>query len=223
MNHVGGTNKFSSTIKYKEYKDYTILSTLNKVIEGTIQPITNSSTDINKLVIIPGGTLYIITSSGQTSNNVATNALQCFPVDPAKNIKDGTLYLDETTGKPTTLADELKYPSAPTDVPINTSWWSSPAGIETIVAIVIACLIVFAMMGAILRYWKPDVLPAIAGFPSVVGSGAAWLGIKFGTGISSAAAVTTTAVAPYINIISAVFAVLFFITTIIFAILYAGK
>ena len=240
MNDMKSTKLLSSTLTRSQYNKFiNMLQTVDRTIQNSPTPISQSFITGNNLVYIPGGTFFITNSrsGSSSSNNVSTSALKCYPVDPSKNVKDGQLYLDEN-GVPIPFPDG-SIPASNINPP-SVSFWTSAAGIETIVAITVACI--FASIGLWLLSWYyfdeiKTVGSAVATGASRVGSavatGATTVGSAVATGASrvgstvgstaTSASTTPWTISPWITIISIVLTVGLLVSTITLAVLYATK
>ena len=229
MNDMDSTKLLSSTLTTSEYNKFiNMFENVNRNIQNSPTPISQSFITGNNLVYIPGGTFYITKSrSGSSSSNVNTSALKCYPVDPSKNVKNGQLYLDEN-GVPIPFPDGSSSASNSVSVQSSSSFWTSAAGIETIVAITTACI--FAAFGLWLLSWyyfdEIKTGAKIAG--SAVASGAVATGsavasgaVAAGSAVASGA--TALTVSTWITIGSITLMVGLLTSTITLAVLYANK
>ena len=195
MNDMNSTKLLSSTLTRSQYNKFiNMFKKVNRGIKNSPTPISQSFITGNHIVYIPGGTFYITKSrSGSSSSNVNTSALKCYPVDPSKNVKNGQLYLDKN-GVPIPFPDGSSSASNTIPVQSSSSFWTSAAGIETIVAITVASI--FAAFGLWLLSWYYfDEIKAgakIAG--SAVASGAVAAGSAVASGATAVGSATASAV-----------------------------
>jgi hypothetical protein len=196
MNDMNSTKLLSSTLTRSQYNKFiNMLQTVDRNIQNSPTPISQSFITGNNLVYIPGGTFYITKSrSGSSSSNVNTSALKCYPVDPSKNVKNGQLYLDKN-GVPIPFPDGSSPASNTIPVQSSSSFWSSAAGIETIVAITVASI--FAAFGLWLLSWYyfDEIKTGVKIAGSAVASGAVATGTATASAVAQGAIATGTAVA----------------------------
>jgi hypothetical protein len=168
-----------------------MLQNVDRNIKDSFAPISQSFITGNNLVYIPGGTFFITNSrSGSSSSNLSTSALKCYPVDPSKNVKNGQLYLDEN-GVPIPFPDG-SIPASKINInPPPSSFWTSAAGIETIIAITVACI--FASIGLWLLSWY--YFDEIKTGAKIAGSAVTAGAVATGTALKKGAVATGTAVA----------------------------
>lgn len=197
MNDIKSTKLLSSTLTRTQYNKFiNMLQNVDRNIQNSPTPISQSFITGNNLVYIPGGTFFITNSrsGSSSSNNVSTSALKCYPVDPSKNVKDGQLYLDEN-GVPIPFPDG-SIPASNINPP-SVSFWTSAAGIETIVAITVACI--FASFGVWLLSWYyfDEIKTGVKIAGSAVATGAIATGTAVASGATTTAAGTTGFAAGY--------------------------
>jgi hypothetical protein len=193
MNDMKSTKLLSSTLTRSQYNKFiNMLQTVDRNIQNSPTPISQSAITENNLVYIPGGTFFITNSrSGSSSSNVSTSALKCYPVDPSKNVKDGQLYLDEN-GVPIPFPDG-SIPASNINInPPSVSFWTSAAGIETIVAITVACI--FASIGLWLLSWYyfDEIKTGASRVGSAVATGASRVGSALATGATTVGSAVAT-------------------------------
>jgi len=144
-------------------------------------------------------------------------------MNPSKNIKGGELYLDEN-GAPTTLADEVNPPTPP---PPTSSFWVSAAGIETIIAIIVALILSGIMLYFLIQYHdtRTAIVAGVKTAAEATKVGAIKAGTVIGTGIKQGATKISGATIPNtgIPIVGVVVIILLFLWAIIMTILYATK
>jgi hypothetical protein len=222
-NNKSATNLYSSTIKYNEYINlYNKLSTFPANLPSSVLPIDASSGNLSKLKFIPGGTLYVTnTNTGSYQNYVNTSAVKCYPVNPTKNIKNGQLYLDETKQPisledATTTATSIGEPSIPISSP---NYWSSSAGVETIIAICIATILTCGV-GYFISAWIYNKNISLLRSAGKIMSTAR---TSVGTSVLSAASSITQTTQTTRLIIAAIIGIIILTWAIVMTILYAVK
>jgi len=228
MNDIERTNLISSTITSNEYD-----ALLKKVspsptmsLNGAIQMVDSTPNIISNMKFLPAGLFYVTNSSaggGRGQSTVTTSAVKCYPMNPSKNIKGNELYLDEN-GAPTTLADEVNPPAPP---PPTSSFWLSAAGIETIIAIIVALILSGIIIYFLVRYHetRTAIVAGVKTAAEATKVGAIKAGTVIGTGIKQGASKISGATIPNtgIPIVGVVVIILLFLWAIIMTILYATK
>ena len=137
---------FSSTITQDDYT--TLLKYNITTIPGSFYPVDTLSANIKQLNGLILSSVQASATS-ERSSKISTSAVKCYPVDPSKNIKDNQLYLNLDGSPKDTLADELAPPNDTTES--APSFWTSASGIETIVGIVVASMIVLIVATILIR------------------------------------------------------------------------
>lgn len=228
MNDIESTNLIGSTITSDEYD-----ALLEKVspnptmsLKGAIQMVDSTPNILSSMKFLPAGLFYVTNSSAggiRGQSTVTTSAVKCYPMNPSKHIKDGQLYLDEN-GVPKSLAEEVN-PSPPP--PPTSSFWVSAAGIETIIAIIVA-IILSGIIGYFLFQYHETRTALVAGVKAAAEAtkaGAVKAGTALGTGVKQGVSKIGSATIPNtsIPIVGVVVIILLFLWALIMTILYAAK
>jgi len=226
MNDMKSTKLLSTTITKTQLNSFLAKFT-NAQLSVQSAPIEISQSVItgNNIVYIPGKTFFITnSSSGSGASNVNTSALKCYPVDPSKNVKDGQLYLDEN-GVPIPFPDYQpqcgKIPSLPS--PAASSFWSSAVGIESLIAITIAGILVVIAIYFLGVYWfskKDGATSSITSAATAAAATAAATSIATKASITSG--ITSQTISWGVMIWLAVIATIFFGVAVTYILLYYG-
>lgn len=223
MNDMKSTKLLSTTITTNQLNTFlTMFTNIDLNIQNSPSPIGQSAITNNEIRYIPGGTFYITNSrsgSGPGPSNISTSALKCYPVDPSKDIKNGQLYLD-ANGVPIPFPTD----SSTTGIslsPVASSFWSSSAGIESMIAIAIAGILVIIAIYFLGMSWfskKEDAIN-IAVKKAIAGS----VSTNIATGpATTIAGISFASISSYSIIALAIFATISFGAAITFSLLYYG-
>ena len=142
-------------------------------------------------------------ASGTAGTPTPTSALKCYRIDPSKDIKNGTINLNEPSDG--TLADEVVASQISQDsaLPAGATSGFQPGDAETYIAITVAVILGICLVLYLLNQFYPGGLGQFAGNTGLntagtviaggagiaaraIGSGASTVGTAIGTGVRAA-------------------------------------